>query len=162
MFDCFVHFVELAFFLIICYPSILLIFCMLSYWKSLWGPTFYTLGLKAKGFLFRIDFLAALIKGKCSGKFEQFLHMQVGSQNLPYVKHSQYIFKHLLLLHLQVRLATVLLLALIIVNCWSIFIVLCLLIVFLPRPLVFLFVDELGDKPSVSCSDYFKIESFVF
>jgi hypothetical protein len=90
-------------------------------------------------------FLAFLIIDVFSTTLAQFLHKQFLSQNLPTVKHSQYIFKHLDLLHLQVKLATVLDFCLSIVSCESRAIVLCLFIVFLPRPLVLLLVSESGD-----------------
>ena len=122
---------------------------------------FYTFGLKARGFLFLINFLAYLISLTLSIVFEQFLQLQVSSQNLPWVKHSQYIFRHLVLLQLQDSVFTEVDLAFSIVSYWSTLIVLCLLMVFLPSPRVFLLADVFGDTPS-SCSDWRKIESLVF
>ena len=95
-----------------------------------------------------------------SGKLEQFLQEQDSSQYRPYVKHSQYIFKHLLLAHLQVSVATVVLFYLITVRFVSFAIVDYFWIVFLPRPLVLLFEED-GDTYDW-LSDIFKIESVVF
>ena len=96
---------------------------------------------------------------KLSGVLAQFLHMHLSSQNRPTVKHSQYIFKHLLLLHLHVKFWTEVDFCLITVKFESLAIVDCFIMVFLPRPLVRLF-DEDGEtcEPLIVS---FNMESFL-
>ena len=87
-------------------------------------------------------FLAFLIMSSCSGLLKQFTHVHFSSQNLPIVKHSQYIFKHFVFAHLHVVLAVVDDLCLI----TSRPMVESLDIVFLPGPLVFFLPEESGDS----------------
>jgi hypothetical protein len=90
--------------------------------------------------------------------------MQVSSQNLPSVKHSQYILRHLDLLHLQVKFYTVVDFFLITVSYLSSAIEVFLSWVFFPKPLVFLLVSVSGELPPFwylsPFWDYFNIESF--
>ena len=134
-----------------------------SCWKRRWGPTFCTFGLKAIGFLFRMFFLESLIVFSFASVLWQFTQLQVSSQNLPSVKHSQYILRHLDLLHLQLKLATVVDFFLMTVSYLSSAIEFFLSWVFFPKPLVFLLVSVSGEFPPCSRSpfwDYFNIESF--
>ena len=131
-------------------------FCAAS-WNSLCGPTFWTFGLKARGFLLRMFFLESLILFSFCSVLWQLTQQQLSSQNLPSVKHSQYIFKHLDLLHLQLRFYTVVDFFLITVSYLSSAFDVLLSIVFFPSPRVALLVSVSGDSP---WSDCFKMESF--
>ena len=135
-----------------------------SCWKRRWGPTFCTLGLKAIGFLFRMFFLESLIVFSFASVLWQFTQLQDSSQNLPSVKHSQYILRHLDLLHLQLKFYTVVDFFLITVSYLSSAIEVFLSWVFLPNPLVFLLVSVSGELPPFwylsPFWDCFNIESF--
>ena len=90
--------------------------------------------------------------------------MQLSSQNLPWVKHSQYIFRHLLLLHLQDRFITLVVFCLITLSCESFEISDYLILVFSEGPRVFLLPIRFRPFFSflpLSCIDEFKIESSV-
>lgn len=130
-----------------------------SCWKRRCGPTFCTLGLKAKGFLFRMFFLESLMAFSFGSVLWQFTQLQDSSQNLPSVKHSQYILRHLDLLHLQLKFYTVVDFFLITVNYLSRAIEFFLSWVFFPRPLVFLRVSVSGE-PRSPFWDCLNIESF--
>ena len=80
------------------------------------------------------------------GVLKQFLQTQLSLQNRPIVKHSQYIFKHLVLAHLQVVLIQEEDLCLITSNP----IVEILDSVFFPGPLVFFLPEDSGDSKSLS------------
>jgi len=60
------------------------------------------LGLKAKGFLMRIYSFAKSLSSSCPISLLQLLQAHEAPQNLLLAKHSQYNFKHLDLLQLQV------------------------------------------------------------
>lgn len=134
-----------------------------SCWNRRWGPTFCTLGLKAIGFLFRMFFLESLMAFSFCSVLWQFTQLQDSSQNLPSVKHSQYILRHLDLLHLQLKLATVVDFFLMTVSYLSSAMEFFLSYVFFPKPLVFLLVSVSGELPPRSRSpfyDCFNMESF--
>ena len=131
-----------------------------SCWKRRCGPTFCTLGLKANGFLFRMFFLESLMAFSFCSVLWQFTQLQDSSQNLPSVKHSQYILRHLDLLHLQLKFYTVVDFFLMTVNYLSSAIEFFLSWVFLPKPLVFLLVSVSGEFPRSPFWDYLNIESF--
>ena len=75
--------------------------CFYSFGRS----TFETFCLKACGFLFLMFFLDSFIRDILHSRLWQLLQRHFSSQKRPAVKHSQYIFKHLLLEHLQTRFA---------------------------------------------------------
>lgn len=130
--------------------------------NNLCGPLFIIFGLKAIGFLVLIFFLASRIEFWNSGVLWQFLQVQNSSQYLPWVKHSQYIFRHLLLLHLQVRFFTLVVFCLITLSCESLDISDYLFLVFSEGPRVFLLPIRFRPYFSflpLSCIDEFKIES---
>lgn len=108
-----------------------------------------------------MDFLASFIAVRLSGVLLQFLQLQDSSQNRPWVKHSQYILRHLLLEQWHVKDATVVDFCLMTVNWVSLAIVDCFLIVFLPRPRVRLFDELLEGEFYELFSDILRIESFV-
>ena len=81
--------------------------------------------------------------------------MHFSSQNLPAVKHSQYIFKHWDFAHLQKRVATVEVFCLITANSGLMLWDFCK--VFFPKPLV-LRTPESGFEEA--CAEFFKIESY--
>ena len=105
-------------------------------------------------------FLANLILSIFSGVFLHPIQLHVSSQYLPYVKHSQYILRHLDLEHLQVSFPTVVDFYLIIVSWVSYSIVDYRFRVFLPRPRV-LRLDEDGET-QLWFALLFRIESFWF
>ena len=110
---------------------------LLGPWAALVKSWFFcTFGRNASGFLDLMFLRYFMISDSRSEVLWQLAHEHFSLQNLPCVKHSQYIFRQRDLLHLHARFLTVSVFSFSTVRAGSELILTCFSIVFLPRPLV--------------------------